>query len=185
MGGGLGIVYDKEKPQTAQQFARKIMPLLKGINLKLILEPGRFIMGNAGILVTKILYMKHNYNKQFIIVDAAMNDLIRPSLYSAYHKIIPLRRISSKAAGVHRYKMADIVGPICESGDFLGKNRKITVKEGDYLAVMGAGAYGFSMSSNYNSRPRAAEILVKGRKAHVIRERETYQDLTARERLLF
>lgn len=185
IGGGLGIVYDKEKPQTAQEFANKIMPLLKSINLKVILEPGRFIMGNAGIVATKVLYVKNSYNKQFIIVDAAMNDLIRPSLYGAYHKIIPLCNLPHKAHGIHHIKKADIVGPICESGDFLGKDRKITAQEGDYLAVLGAGAYGFSMSSNYNSRPRTAEVLVKGRKIYLIRERETYQDLTAKERFAF
>jgi len=173
IGGGMGIVYDKERPQTAKEFAKKVLPLLKQSGLKVILEPGRFIVGNAGILVTKVIYLKETASKNFIIIDAAMNDLARPSLYEAYHKIVPLTRGLNKRVA----KSADIVGPVCESGDFLGKGRKIKAKAGDYIAVLGAGAYGFSMSSNYNSRPRVAEVLVKNGRAHLIRKRENYSDL--------
>jgi len=175
IGGGLGIVYDKERPQTAKEFAKKVLPLLKESGLKIILEPGRFIVGNAGILVTKVIYLKETDQKNFIIVDAAMNDLSRPSLYGAYHRIVPLvKRMKDKG---RRKKLADVVGPVCESGDFLGKGRKMKAKSGDLIAVLGAGAYGFSMSSNYNSRPRVAEVLVKSKKAYLIRKRENYQDL--------
>ena len=173
IGGGLGIVYDKERPQTAKEFAKKVLPLLKQSGLKIVLEPGRFIVGNAGILVTKVIYLKESSSKNFIIVDAAMNDLARPSLYGAYHKIVPLTKGSSERV----IKSADIVGPVCESGDFLGKGRKIKAKAGDYIAVLGAGAYSFSMSSNYNSRPRVAEVLVKNGRAYLIRKRENYSDL--------
>jgi diaminopimelate decarboxylase len=175
IGGGLGIIYDNETPQTAQIYANQVVPFLKKTGLKIILEPGRFIVGNAGILVTKVLYIKHTPKKKFIIVDGGMNDLIRPALYGAYHNILPLRKIS-------RTEKADVVGPICESGDFLAKERLIAkVKEGDYLAVMSAGAYGFSMSSNYNSRLRAAEVMVVKDKAFVIRKREAYADLIRNE----
>lgn len=173
IGGGLGIVYDKESPQTAKEFAKKVLPLLKESGLKIVLEPGRFIVGNAGILVAKVIYVKETASKNFIIIDAAMNDLPRPSLYGAYHKIVPLTKDTSAKAA----KSADIVGPVCESGDFLGKGRKIKAKAGDYVSVLGAGAYGFSMSSNYNSRPRVAEVLVKNGRACLIRKRESYQDL--------
>ncbi len=179
IGGGLGIIYDKERPQTALEFAKNTLPLLKKIGLKVILEPGRFITGNAGIMVTKVLYNKESYNRKFIVVDAAMNDFIRPSLYNAYHKIALVDRdknYSSKGC-----KPADIVGPVCESADFLGKQRRLKVKEGQYLAIFGAGAYGSSMGSNYNSRRRPPEILVKGRKSYLIRKRESYQDLIKRE----
>lgn len=181
IGGGLGIVYDKEKPQTAQEFADKVLPLFRDLSLKIILEPGRFIVGNAGILVTKVLYLKEAASKRFIIVDAAMNDLIRPSLYGAYHNIVPLVIRKNKNKSL---KVADIVGPICESGDFLGKNRKIAVEEKDYLAVMGTGAYGFTMSSNYNSRLKAAEVLVKNNRPYLIGKREDYQDLIKRELII-
>lgn len=176
IGGGLGIIYEKEKPQTADAFAKKIIPLLKPLHMKVILEPGRFIIGNAGILVTKVLYIKETAVKRFIIVDAAMNDLLRPSLYGAYHHIEPVQ----KSAKVSK-KLADVVGPVCESADFLGKNRKLAVKAGDYLAVFSSGAYGFSMSSNYNSRCRAAEVLVNGAQFRCIGRRETYKDLVQRE----
>lgn len=177
IGGGLGIIYDKETPQTARNFARRVMPLLAKTKLKIIMEPGRFIVGNAGVLVTKILYIKSTPKKKFIIVDAGMNDLIRPALYSAYHQILPLAK-----APARQTEKADIVGPICESGDFLAKDRQMSpVKEGDYLAVMGAGAYGFSMSSNYNSRRRAEEVLVAGDKSFVVRAREDYGDLVRHE----
>jgi len=176
IGGGLGFIYEKEKPQTADAFAKKIIPLLEPLHMKIILEPGRFIVGNAGILVTKVLYIKETAAKRFIIVDAAMNDLLRPSLYGAYHHIEPVQ----KGAKLSK-KLADVVGPVCESADFLGKNRKLAVKSGEYLAVFSSGAYGFSMSSNYNSRCRAAEVLVNGTQAHCIGRRETYKDLVQRE----
>ena len=178
IGGGLGIIYDKETPQTAQKFADKVTPLLKKTGLKIIMEPGRFIVGNAGILVTKVLYVKSSPKKKFVIVDGGMNDLIRPALYGAYHQILPL----SVKSGVQKIEKADVVGPICESGDFFAKGRKLPkVKAGDYLAVMSAGAYGFSMSSNYNSRRRAEEIMVVKDQHFVIRKRETVEDLTRNE----
>ncbi|UCD16020.1 MAG: diaminopimelate decarboxylase [Candidatus Omnitrophota bacterium] len=179
IGGGLGIVYDKEKPQTAKVFADRVLPLLKAISLKTILEPGRFIVGNAGILITKVLYVKDTPSKKFIIVDAGMNDLLRPSLYEAYHRIVPLDR--KPKTKDRRPKKADVVGPICESGDFLGKGRKLDVEKGDYLAVLGAGAYGFSMSSNYNSRRLTGEVLVDADKVYCIRERQNYSDLISKE----
>lgn len=179
IGGGLGIIYDKETPQTAQKFAERVLPLLKKAKLKIILEPGRFIVGNAGILVTKVLYLKNTPKKKFIIVDAAMNDLIRPALYEAYHEIKPLRVTSY---GLRVTGKFDVVGPICESSDFFAKDRRMPeVKEGDYLAIMGAGAYGFSMSSNYNSRVKAVEILVIKDRVFTIRKRETYVDLIRNE----
>ena len=175
IGGGLGIVYANETPQTAQVYANEVTPFLKKTGLKIIMEPGRFIVGNAGILVTKVLYIKNTPKKKFIIVDGGMNDLIRPALYGAYHNILPLRKIS-------KTEKVDVVGPICESGDFLAKERLIAkVKEGDYLAVMSTGAYGFSMSSNYNSRLRAAEVMVMNNNVSVIRKRETYEDLIRNE----
>ena len=177
IGGGLGIIYDKENPQTAKQFASKVLPLLSGLGLKIILEPGRFIVGNAGILAAKVIYVKKTPKKNFVVVDAAMNDLARPSLYGAYHRIIPVTKTKAKKDK----RLADVVGPICESGDFLGKSRQLEVKPGQIIAVMGAGAYGFSMSSNYNSRLRAAEVLVKKQKAYLVRKRENYKDLVNKE----
>ncbi|MEW6170364.1 MAG: diaminopimelate decarboxylase [Candidatus Omnitrophota bacterium] len=178
IGGGLGIIYDKEKPQTAQEFAKAVLPILKRANLKIILEPGRFIVGNGGILVTKVTYVKKTKAKKFAIVDSGMNDLIRPSLYEAYHEILP---VYEKKGPKFKY---DIVGPICESGDFFGKNRNLVeLRSGDYLAIMSAGAYGFSMSSNYNSRPRVLEVMVKENKFFIIRNRETYQDLVRLEKI--
>ena len=175
LGGGLGIVYDNEKPQTAEKFAAAGSPLLKKINARLILEPGRFIIGNSGGLLAKTLYVKEAASKTFVITDTAMNDLMRPSLYKAFHKILPLNKTKA-----YFKKPVDIVGPICETGDFLGLSRKFPkVAGGDFLAVLGAGAYGFSMSSNYNARCRPAEILVKGSKYYPIRKRETYRDLIA------
>ncbi|MFA4830279.1 MAG: diaminopimelate decarboxylase, partial [Thermodesulfovibrionales bacterium] len=178
IGGGLGIPYKDEEPPVPKDLAKNILPLLNGRKMTLIMEPGRSIAGNAGILVTKTLYLKQGHEKEFIIVDAGMNDLMRPSLYGAYHGIIPVKRY--KRADT----FADVVGPICESGDFLAMEREMPrVRQGEYLAVMSAGAYGFSMSSNYNSRPRPAEVLVKGKKHFLIRERETYKTLTDNEKI--
>ncbi len=178
VGGGLGITYSDEKPPLPQDYADAISPLVKDLNLTLVMEPGRVIVGNAGILVTRVLYEKVGEAKRFVIVDAAMNDLIRPSLYSAYHEIRPVSEVL-----LHRPKHAvDVVGPVCESGDFLAKDRLLSeVKPGDLLAVMSAGAYGFVMASNYNSRPRVPEVLVKDGEIHVIRARETYDDLVRGE----
>jgi diaminopimelate decarboxylase len=178
IGGGLGITYSDEKPPLPQELADAVSPLVKGLDLTLVMEPGRVIVGNAGILVTKALYEKIGETKRFIIVDAAMNDLIRPSLYSAYHDIRPVSE-----ALLHRPKHpVDVVGPVCESGDFLAKDRSLPeVRPGDLLAVMSAGAYGFVMASNYNSRPRVPEVLVRDGEVHVIRARETYEDLVRGE----
>ena len=179
IGGGLGIVYSKERPQTAQVFAKAVVPLIKKFNVKLILEPGRFISGNSGILVTKALYTKKSPRKRFMIVDAGMNDLMRPSLYNAYHEILPVIKKSARPSHVF-----DVVGPICESGDFLAKKRRLKdAKEGEFLAVMSAGAYGFSMASNYNARPRSAEVMVIKGKYYVTRKRETHNDLIKGERV--
>ncbi|PIQ88661.1 MAG: diaminopimelate decarboxylase [Candidatus Omnitrophica bacterium CG11_big_fil_rev_8_21_14_0_20_42_13] len=179
IGGGLGIIYNKETPQTAKEFSRKIIPVLKSTGLKIIMEPGRFIAGNSGVLITKVLYMKKTPLKNFIIVDGAMNDLVRPSLYGAYHEILPLYN----PAGSKRINIKyDVVGPICESGDFLAKDRAVSkISAGEYLAVMSCGAYGFTMSSNYNSRPRACEALVIKNKAFMIRKRESDKDLIRNE----
>lgn len=178
IGGGLGITYSEEKPPLPQELAQAISPLVKDLGLTLVMEPGRVIVGNAGILVTKALYEKIGETKRFVIVDAAMNDLIRPSLYSAYHDIRPV----SEAVAQRTKHTVDIVGPVCESGDFLAKDRSLPeIKAGDLLAVMSAGAYGFVMSSNYNSRPRIPEVLVKDGEIHVIRARETYDDLVKGE----
>jgi len=179
IGGGLGIMYSIENPQTAKSFAEKVLPMLKAPGLKIILEPGRFISGNSGILVTKVLYTKKTPNNKFVIVDSGMSDLIRPSLYTAYHKIVP---VSVNYNSSDTSEKVDVVGPICESGDFLGKDRFLPeMRKGDLLAVMGAGAYGFTMSSNYNSRPRAAEVMVISGKAYVIRKQETQKDLVRGE----
>ncbi len=178
IGGGLGITYSEEKPPLPQDLADAISPIIADLGLTLVMEPGRVIVGNAGILVTKALYLKEGEAKSFVIVDAAMNDLIRPSLYGAYHEIKPV----NEEAGHRAKQQVDIVGPVCESGDFLAKDRLLaSVKPGELLAVMSAGAYGFVMASNYNSRPRVPEVLVKGGEIHVIRERETYEDLVKRE----
>ena len=178
IGGGLGISYRDEEPPVPKDLARNLIPLLNGRKLTLIMEPGRSIVGNAGILVTKTLYLKKGEEKEFIIVDAGMNDLIRPSLYGAYHHLLPVVRKKRNTV------LCDVVGPICESSDFLATERELSrVKQGEYIAVMGAGAYGFSMSSNYNSRRRAAEVLVKGREHFLIRERETYSDLVKKEKI--
>lgn len=176
LGGGLGIVYDRETPSTALNFSKKILPHLKGLNVKLIIEPGRFISGNSGILLSRVLYVKEGKGKKFVVVDTGMNDLIRPALYGAHHEIRPLVRKGGKL------KRVDIVGPICESADFLAKDRLLEeLHPGDFIAVMSAGAYGFTMSSNYNSRPRPPEILVNGRNFKIVRRRETYRDLVRGE----
>lgn len=175
MGGGLGIQYDAEEPPQPKEYASAIKEVLAGRGYTLIIEPGRVIVGNSGILVTKVLYTKSG-NKNFIIVDAGMNDLTRPSLYGAYHSIQPVEK---KDQGCQQ---ADVVGPICETGDFLAKDRSMPVcDQDDLLAVMSAGAYGFTMSSNYNSRPRVPEVLVDGHEFHLIRKRETRDDLIAGE----
>ena len=172
LGGGLGITYAQEVPPHPNEYAEAILNEIQGHDLTLILEPGRVIVGNAGILVTKVLYTKATPEKNFIIVDAGMNDLIRPSLYNAYQEIVPIAKTTEE-----RYT-ADIVGPICESGDFLARDRVTAkVKKGDFLAIMSAGAYGFAMSSNYNSRPRPAEVLVSGKDSFLIRQRESLEDL--------
>lgn len=173
VGGGLGITYSDEEPPPLVDYAQSVIPAIKGIGAKGIFEPGRVLVGNAGILVTKVLYVKETSSKRFVVVDAGMGDLFRPAFYAAYHEIKPVGlKVES------RKLKADIVGPICESGDFLAKDREIPeVKSEDLLAVFSAGAYGFSMSSNYNSRLRPAEVLVKGDNFHIVRKRETYEDL--------
>ena len=179
IGGGMGIVYSLEKPQTATDFAKEVLTVLRKSGLKIILEPGRFISGNSGIMVTKVLFRKKTGKKNFLIVDGGMNDLIRPSLYEAYHFVEPVTK--SKKGSTKKLKY-DVVGPICETGDFIAKDRVLSLtKQGELLAVMGAGAYGYSMSSNYNSRPRSAEVMVDGGKFFVIKKRETYQDLVRGE----
>lgn len=176
IGGGLGIPYLDEHPPLPSDLARSLLPLLEKRKITLIMEPGRSIVGNAGILVTRTLYLKDGVGKKFVIVDAGMNDLMRPSLYGAYHHIVPL--VDRRRSAI----TADVVGPICESGDFLAKARRMPgVKQGEYLAVMSAGAYGMSMSSNYNSRPSPAEVMVKGKTATLIRKRGTYEDLVRDE----
>jgi len=176
IGGGLGITYKKELPPAPAAYAAAIGPELAGTGLTLILEPGRVIAGNSGIFVSRVLYVKKTAAKTFYIVDGAMNDLVRPALYDAYHKIIPVQEKTGETTKV------DVVGPICESGDFFARGRALPLlKGGDLIAVLSAGAYGFSMASNYNSRRRAAEVLVKGDKFFVIRKRETPRDLTRGE----
>ncbi|MCB1214970.1 MAG: diaminopimelate decarboxylase [Deltaproteobacteria bacterium] len=178
LGGGLGIRYNEEKPPTPQAYARAIGKALSAYKLKLILEPGRSLMGNAGALLTQVLYTKDRDNKRFVIVDAAMNDLIRPAFYQSYHEILPLAQKSGKKEKV------DVVGPICETGDFLATDRALPkLQSGDTLAVLSAGAYGFSMASHYNTRPKAAEVLVKGSKHYLIRKRENLKDLIKGEEI--
>jgi diaminopimelate decarboxylase len=174
LGGGLGITYDQEKPPTPKELAGALSSVMAKLkNVKIVLEPGRSIAGNAGILVTKVLYRKETPVKKFLIVDAGMNDLLRPSLYGAHHAVLPVCRTNSEEGGTF-----DIVGPICETGDFLARDRKMRrMNRGDLLAVMSAGAYGFTMSSNYNSRPRLAEVLVKDSNFYLIHKRETLKDL--------
>ncbi len=183
LGGGLGIQYDDEQPPLPADYAKAVADVLGDRKFKLLIEPGRAIAGNAGILVTKVEYIKADESghggKNFAIVDAAMNDLMRPALYGAWQKIISLNEHSD--ADERTY---DVVGPVCETGDFLGKDRVLCIKAGDYLAVRSSGAYGFTMSSNYNTRERAAEIIVDGDKVHVVRQREKIPDLFASESIL-
>jgi diaminopimelate decarboxylase len=193
IGGGIGIVYDgalesaapawwRRHPKarawlTPQRYAATLVPLLAPLGLRVLIEPGRFIVGNAGALLTQVQYVKSTPEKSFVIVDAGMNDLIRPAFYDSYHQIVPLRRTRGSF-------VADVVGPICESGDYFARDRKIAaVKEGDHLALLSAGAYGFAMASNYNSRPLAAEALVNGARYAVVRERQTPPDLIRGERV--
>jgi len=176
LGGGLGIRYKDEEPPHPEEYAGALIQGLQGLDVTLILEPGRVVVGNAGILVTEVLYLKEGEEKTFVVVDGGMNDLIRPALYGSYQAIRPV--VERKGEMI----VADVVGPICESGDFFAKDREIPrPQEGDLLAVMSAGAYGFTMSSNYNSRPRAPEILVDGDNFHVVRKRESFEDLISGE----
>ena len=179
LGGGLGIPYQEEPPPPSEYAAALLGPL-RGLGLKLIIEPGRVLVGNAGALVTRVLYVKETDVKRFVVVDGAMNDLIRPVLYEAYHQILPVERRAAAPTVT-----ADVVGPVCESGDFFAREREMAEpQDGDLLAVMSAGAYGFVMASNYNSRPRAPEILVDGSEAHVVRERESFEDLVRGEKIV-
>lgn len=190
IGGGFGAHYAKEEAPPALEYAKAVVPLLKDCGLKILLEPGRSIAANAGVLLTRVVYRKASGDKAFAIVDAAMNDLIRPALYGAYHfawpaavgnQFVPSSR--SPETDMPGLELVDIVGPVCESGDFLAKDRRLPpLHRGDLVCIFTAGAYGFSMSSNYNSRPRAAEVLVEGSAARIIRRRETYDDLVAPER---
>ena len=178
IGGGLGITYQHEQPPTIDDYAQLILTKLADCPVEIIIEPGRAIVGNAGVLLTQIEYLKHNDTKNFAIVDAGMNDLIRPALYDAWQDILPVQKRVGKA------KQYDIAGPVCESADFLGKERHLLLEPGDLLAVNSAGAYGFSMSSNYNSRCRPPEVLIDGDKLQLIRRRETMTDLFATENLM-
>jgi len=178
MGGGLGICYDDETPPSIAEYAQALLAALRGRTEKLIVEPGRVLVGNAGVLLTRVEYIKPGEEKNFAIVDAAMNDLMRPALYDAYHAI---QAVENTATEKHIY---EVVGPICETGDFIGHARELSINAGDVLAVMSAGAYGMSMSSNYNTRPRAAEVMVVGAKTHLIRERETVAQLFAGEKIV-
>jgi diaminopimelate decarboxylase len=179
VGGGLGIRYKDETPPSQADLGAVLLPFAKRLGVTLILEPGRSIVGNAGALLTRVLYLKETEAKRFVIVDAAMNDLIRPSLYNAYHEILPVR-----ASDGTKRVIVDVVGPVCESGDFLAQDRELPeASSGDLLAVMSAGAYGFAMASNYNSRPRAAEVLVDGSRYSIVRRRESYEDLILGEQV--
>ncbi len=178
VGGGLGITYEDEEPPQPVEYASRILDELKGFNATLILEPGRVIVGNAGVLVTKVLYTKENEERKFIIVDAGMNDLVRPSYYGSHHQILPVHEKAGEEV------VADVVGPICESSDFLAKDRRLPrLESGDLAVVMSAGAYGFSMSTNYNSRPRVSEVLVRDDQTFIVRKRESYEDLVRGEEI--
>ena len=178
LGGGLGIRYQEEEVPTVRSYLQPLLQKLKGRALKILLEPGRRLVGNAGVLLTRVEYLKPGEVKNFAIVDAAMNDLARPALYDAWHDIVAACPRDSEP------RAWEVVGPICESGDFLGHQRLLDIRPGDLLAVMSAGAYGMAMSSNYNTRPRAAEVMVDGEQAHLVRRRETVEELYALERLL-
>ena len=177
-GGGIGICYSDETPPDFSVYAEAMLKKLAGRKVKLVFEPGRALVGNAGALLTKVEYLKHTEARNFAIVDAAMNDLMRPALYDAYHDIVPVKSAKDQA------QTYEIVGPVCESGDFLGHDRKLALAQGDLLAILSAGAYGMSMSSNYNTRPRAAEVMVDGSQCHLIRERESIAQLFAQEKIL-
>jgi len=178
LGGGLGIPYQEEPPAPAEYAAALLGPL-RELDLKIIIEPGRVLVGNAGILVSRVLYVKETDVKRFVVVDGAMNDLIRPVLYEAFHEIRPVELVERST------QVADVVGPVCESGDFFARDRELpAVQPGDLLAVMSAGAYGFVMASNYNSRPRAPEVIVDGERFHIVRERESFDDLVRGERIV-
>jgi len=179
LGGGLGIQYRDETPPEPQEQIAALMEPLRGRDIEVIVEPGRAIVGNAGVLLTRVLYTKHNEEKNFAIVDAAMNDLMRPALYDAWQAIIPVQPDETTETRCY-----DVVGPICETGDFLGKARELAIKQGDILAIRSAGAYGFTMSSNYNTRPRAAEIMVDGDRHQVVRKRESLAQLLENETIL-
>lgn len=177
LGGGVGIKYDDEQTIDISAYINEIMN--RTGNLEIILEPGRAVVGNAGVFITKVEFLKQNSDKSFAIIDGAMNDLLRPAFYNAYHQVLPVNENSN---GVDA--SWDLVGPICETGDFLAKDRKLSLSQGDYLAIMSAGAYGFTMSSNYNSRPRVAEVMVDGVQHYLIRERETIKDLFKQEYII-
>ena len=178
LGGGLGIRYRNETPPPVAEYAESVLKTLGSRTQKLLFEPGRLLTGNAGVLLSEVLFLKHGQDRNFAVVDAAMNDLMRPALYEAWHDVLPLR--SAPAGG----RIYDIVGPVCESGDFLARDRQLSVNPGDLIAIASAGAYGMSMSSNYNTRPRAAEIMVDGDRIFPIRNRETVADLFAGEHRL-
>lgn len=183
MGGGFGVHYRGEEAKPADQFAQAILPLVEGSGLRLILEPGRFIMANAGVLLTRVITIKRSGGRRFAICDAGMNDLLRPSLYQAYHRIWPAQGGAPDDAATEPLQLTDVVGPICESGDFLALDRELPeFGEGDLLAVSTAGAYGFAMASNYNTRPRPAEVLVDGSQPRLVRRRESLDDLLGPER---
>ena len=179
IGGGLGVIYEDETPPTPNDLISAVKEKLHDTGLKIVVEPGRSIAANAGILVTKIEYLKNHGEKNFAIIDSAMNDLIRPALYGAWQKIVPVRKAAGNESATY-----DIVGPICESADVLGESRSLDISAGDLLAIKSAGAYGFVMSSNYNTRPRAPEIMISGSESHLIRKRETVSDLFQNEYLL-
>ncbi|MCK4709069.1 MAG: diaminopimelate decarboxylase, partial [Gammaproteobacteria bacterium] len=178
LGGGLGIQYKDEEPPTPYEQGKALVDKLQGRDLKVLIEPGRAIAGNAGILLTEVMYLKHNEHKNFAIIDAAMNDLMRPALYGAWQDIVPAVQSEGDS------RVYDLVGPICETGDFLGKDRELNLQPGDILAVRSAGAYGFTMSSNYNTRARAVELMVDKEVVQVVRPREQIEQLFASESVL-
>lgn len=181
IGGGLAVTYDTERPIDVAQLGTRVSAMLAGTGLELIVEPGRFIVGNAGVLLTRVLYRKRSGGKEYVIIDAGMNDLLRPSHYNAYHRIESVTSVASVAGRI----VADVVGPVCESGDFFALNREMDdVSAGDILAVHSAGAYGFVMASQYNSRPKAAEVMVDGDRYGVVTERESYEDLIKGEHVV-